>query len=83
VPSALQVSKAKPIVVMSGRKQKLAEVEEEDFALADSGMSGDDLVMAGKLQGVYVKFCTIQGLMAEVANELDMMHVHLNNKVYS
>ncbi|KAG1781372.1 hypothetical protein EV702DRAFT_1042477 [Suillus placidus] len=63
-----------------GRKRKLAEVEEDDFALADSGLRRDDLVMARKLRGVYVKFRTIQGLMSEVANELDMMRAHVTKK---
>ncbi|KAG1807205.1 hypothetical protein EV424DRAFT_1543982 [Suillus variegatus] len=83
MPSALRISQAKPVVLLQGRKRKLADVEEEDFALADSGLRGDDLVMAGKLRGVYVKFRTIQGLMSEVANELDMMRVHLNKKARS
>jgi hypothetical protein len=52
----------------------------DDFALADSGLSGDDLVMAGKLRGLYAKVHTIQGLVSEVANELDVMRAHLNNK---
>ncbi|KAG1781176.1 hypothetical protein EV702DRAFT_1193359 [Suillus placidus] len=64
-----------------GCKRKLAEVEEDDFALADSGLHGDDLVMAGKLRGIYAKFRTIQGLMSEVANELDMMCAHVTKKV--
>ncbi|KAG1764092.1 hypothetical protein EV702DRAFT_1051464 [Suillus placidus] len=63
-----------------GHKRKLAEVEEDDFTLADSGLCGDDLVMAGKLRGVYAKFWTIQGLMSEVANELDMMRAHVTKK---
>lgn len=83
MPSASRISKAKPVVLLQGRKRKLADVEEEDFALADSGLRGDDLVMAGKLRGVYAKFRTIQGLMSEVANELDMMRVHLNKKARS
>ncbi|KAG2030639.1 hypothetical protein BDR03DRAFT_1016937 [Suillus americanus] len=35
-PSNSQPSKAKPVVLLAGRKCKLAEVEEEDFMLADS-----------------------------------------------
>ncbi|KAG2028839.1 hypothetical protein BDR03DRAFT_1019285 [Suillus americanus] len=79
-PSNSQPSKAKPVVLLAGRKHKLAEVEEEDFALADSGLGRDDLAMAGKLQGVHAKVRTIQGLLADVFNDLDMMHVHLNKK---
>ncbi|KAG1784854.1 uncharacterized protein HD556DRAFT_1425285 [Suillus plorans] len=78
--SASRISKTKPVVLIQGRKRKLADVEEEDFALADSGLSGEDLILAGKLRGVYAKFRTIQGLMSEVANELDMMQAHVTKK---
>ncbi|KAG1742057.1 hypothetical protein EDB19DRAFT_1703747 [Suillus lakei] len=66
--------------VSKAPKRKLAEMQGDDFALADSGLSGDDLVMAGKLRGLYAKVHTIQGLVSEVANELDVMRAHLNNK---
>ncbi|KAG2078753.1 hypothetical protein BDR04DRAFT_1112881 [Suillus decipiens] len=79
-PSASQISKAKPVVMMPSRKHKLAEVKEEDFDLADSGLHGDDLMVAGRLRGVHAKFHTIQRLMAKVANELDMMCAHFNRK---
>ena len=69
-----------PVVVLRAPKRKLAEMQGDDFALADSGLSGDDLVMAGKLRGLYAKVRTIQGLVSEVANELDVMRAHLNNK---
>ncbi|KAG2062555.1 hypothetical protein BDR04DRAFT_1123863 [Suillus decipiens] len=74
---------SKPYVMIPTRKRKLAEVEEEDFVLANFGLQGDDLVMAGKLWGVHAKFHTIQGLMAKVANKLDMMRAHLNRKARS
>ncbi|KAG2112369.1 uncharacterized protein F5147DRAFT_771435 [Suillus discolor] len=80
MPSASCISKAKPVVSLPTRKRKLVDVEEEDFALADSGLRGDDLVMAGKLQSVYAKFRTIQGLMSDLANDLDMMRAHVNKK---
>ncbi|KAG2031485.1 hypothetical protein BDR03DRAFT_986354 [Suillus americanus] len=79
-PLNSQPSKAKPVVLLAGRKRKLAEVEEEDFTLADSGLGRDDLAMAGKLQGVHAKVRTIQGLLADVFNDLDMMRMHLNKK---
>ncbi|KAG2069251.1 hypothetical protein BDR04DRAFT_1119223 [Suillus decipiens] len=79
-PSASQIPKAKPMVMMPSRKHKIAEVEEEDFDLVDSGLHRDDLMVASRLRGVHVKFCAIQGLMAEVTNELDMMHAHFNRK---
>ncbi|KAG2034430.1 hypothetical protein BDR03DRAFT_984412 [Suillus americanus] len=72
-PSNSQPLKAKPVVLLADRKCKLAEVEEEDFALADSGLGGDDLAMAGKLRGVHAKVRTIQGLLADVFNDLDMI----------
>ncbi|KAG2077854.1 hypothetical protein BDR04DRAFT_1112949 [Suillus decipiens] len=33
-----------------------------------------------RLRGVHVKFRAIQGLLAEVANEMDMMCAHFNRK---
>ncbi|KAG2031761.1 hypothetical protein BDR03DRAFT_986169 [Suillus americanus] len=78
-----QALKVKPVVVLPSSKRKLAKVEEEDFALADSGLGGDDLAMAGKLRGVHAKVCTIQGLLADVFNNLDMMRAHLNKKAHN
>ncbi|KAG2063681.1 hypothetical protein BDR04DRAFT_1163407 [Suillus decipiens] len=37
---------SKPYMMMPARKRKLAEVEEEDFTLANLGLCRDDLVMA-------------------------------------
>ncbi|KAG2078729.1 hypothetical protein BDR04DRAFT_1112866 [Suillus decipiens] len=52
-PSASWIPKAKPMVMMPSRKCKLVEVEEEDFDLADSGLHGDDLMVASRLRGTY------------------------------
>ncbi|KAG2093524.1 uncharacterized protein F5147DRAFT_657419 [Suillus discolor] len=82
MPSASHISKAKPVAMLLTWKRKLVDVEEEDFALVDSGLCGEDLVMAGKLRSVYAKFRTIQGLMSELANELDMMWAHVNKKAH-
>ncbi|KAG1719359.1 hypothetical protein EDB19DRAFT_1785489 [Suillus lakei] len=79
-PSVSKAPKVRPVVVLRAPKRKLAEMQGDDFALADSRLSGDDLVMAGKLWGLYAKVRTIQGLISEVANELDVMRAHLNNK---
>ncbi|KAG1719986.1 hypothetical protein EDB19DRAFT_1779771 [Suillus lakei] len=79
-PSVSKAPKVRPVIVLRAPKRKLAEMQGDDFTLADSGLSGDDLVMVGKLQGLYAKVRTIQGLISEVANELDVMHAHLNNK---
>ncbi|KAG1722817.1 hypothetical protein EDB19DRAFT_1766293 [Suillus lakei] len=79
-PSVSKAPKVRLVVVLRAPKRKLAEMQGDEFALADSGLSGDDLVMVGKLRGLYAKVRTIQGLVSEVANELDVMRAHLNNK---
>ncbi|KAG1749518.1 hypothetical protein EDB19DRAFT_1904637 [Suillus lakei] len=83
VPSISKAPKVRLVIVLRAPKRKLAEMQGDDFVLTDSRLSRDDLVMVGKLQSLYAQVHTIQGLLSKVANELDVIHTHLNNKAGS